>query len=314
MRAMSIVLWVATGCTGSGPAAEASLDSGTSEELAERYDLPDDVGYPEGMGFNASGRAFYVSSLAHGSVFRVDAQGVVDEVVIAPEGLWSTLGVTVDGDDVLVCAVRDPSTPEALAELWVHDALSGDTERIPLEGAPANCNDLTVVDDAVYLTDREAPVVHRVDLATGTAEVWFTHVELTPQLIGTNGLRFDPEEEVFLLGQYAPARLPRIPLHDPEAIEEVELINGTLAGFLPDGADGITWLDDRLVVASHGSVRILSSLDGWRRADVTTVDVDVTIEAVVEAEGRLYGLHGAVAAFVLGTATELPFQLVELHP
>jgi hypothetical protein len=282
-----------------------------AEPLPDSLSLPDGLGTPEGVGFYEPSRHFYVGSIAHGTVSSVAPSGEVTTVVVPEEEGWSTLGVTVEGDDVLVCAVQHASTAEARSQLWVHHVPTGLTERIDLQGQPADCNDLAWVDGSVYLTDREAPVVHRVDLDAGTSEVWLTHDELQPQLIGNNGLRYDPDHDVFLLGQYAPARLLRIPLSQPDDVQPVEL-DDALAGFLPDGADGITWHGTRLAVATHGSVALLDSDDGWLSARVEHRPTEVSIEAVVQAEGRLYGLHGAVAAYVLGSDAELPYQLIAI--
>lgn len=306
MRLLPIVV-VLLGC----PQREGTAPN-PPPELQAHYDLPDSVGYPEGLAYHGSSRGFYVGSLEHGALQRIELDGTVTKV-FEPEAGWTSLGLKLhpDTEDVLVCAVQFPSTDDAVSELWVHTPATGATRRIPLLGAPSNCNDLVALGDDVYLTDREAALVHRVDLATGTAAIWFEHPELEPQIIGNNGLVLTPENDGLLLGQFAPARILHIPLADPSAIAAVTL-QGDSLGTLPNGADGLAWVTGQLIVAAHASIARLESTDGWATATVHSAATPAAIVAVTEAEGRLYGLNGEVIAFVLGTPADLPFELLEL--
>ncbi|MEZ4318509.1 MAG: hypothetical protein R3F61_13435 [Myxococcota bacterium] len=301
MRALFLVLVACAGDPATLPV----------EPLLSDYVLSDAVDYPEGMAFRADERAFYVGSLGHGGITRVDADGTETLVFAPDEDGWATLGLKIHPDtgDVLACAVRDPSTPDAVSELWVLDPATAAVQAFPLAGAPANCNDVVAVGDQVYLTDREAPRLHRVDLATGTASVFLEHAELTPQIIGNNGIVH--ADGALLVGQYAPARLLRVPLDAPETVEEV-VLTGDSIGSLPNGADGITWQDDTLVIAANRRLARLTSDDGWQTATVAATDLDVGVAAVTVAEDRRYGLKGEVVAFVLGTPTDRPFRILEL--
>ena len=75
------------------------------------------------------------------------------------------------------------------SELWRVDPVDGTQTAFALQDPPANCNDVVSVGDSVYLTDRESDRIHRVDLASGTTEVWLTHPELTPSIIGNTRSR-----------------------------------------------------------------------------------------------------------------------------
>jgi len=321
-----VVVGCLVGCTGgadaeptgdpsptadTGTPGTTSSSTVTDEPLAASYQLPDDAGFPEGIAYRTPDRSFYMGSLEHGSLQRLTAGGELSRVFV-PEDGWTSLGVKVHPDtgDVLACAVRDPSTPAATSELWVHRPDDGSTERIPLQGDPSNCNDLAIDGDVVYLTDREAPNVHRVDLARGSAELWLSDDELTPQIIGNNGLTLTEDGEALLLTQFAPPRLLRVPL-DGGSVTEVSL-GGDSLGFLPNGADGMAWVDGHLIIAAHAAVARVASLDGWQTATVWADDTPVDIVAVTDGEGALYGLNGEVIPFVLGGDAELPFEVVEL--
>jgi sugar lactone lactonase YvrE len=304
MRCLPVLL-LAAACT---PTTD---DPDGSVTLAATYDLSESVGFPEGIAFHEALRAFVVGSLAHGGITRVDADGT-ETRLFDPDGEgWSSLGVKLhpDTNEALFCAVNQPSEPEATSELWVVDVETGDQRAIALSSPPANCNDVVAVGDDVYLTDRESNRIHRVDLAAGTSEIWLEDDLLTPQLIGNNGIV--ATDDALLVGQYAPARLLRVPLDDPSGIAEITL-SGDAIGTVPDGADGIIWFEGDLLIAANRKVARVSSSDGWQTATVTSADAAVPVAALTEAEGQLYGLKGEVPAFVLGTAPQLPFQIVAL--
>lgn len=277
--------------------------------LLDHYVLPDTVAYPESVAFHEEERAFFLGSLETGSVFRLDADGTLS-TVFTPEAGWMTLGVKVaPGGQVAACAVADAGLPEARAELWVFDLPATEPVRVPLSGAPANCNDLAFDGELVYLTDREAGVIHRTTLA-GPAEVWFTHPTLEPELIGMNGIVI--ADDALLVSKYMPATLLRIPLAAPESLTTVSVPDGTF-GAVPDGPDGFAWDGADLIVAANRVVARLSSTDGWASATATTVTPEVAVAAVTVAEGQVYGLKGEVVPWVLGTEAELPFELVVLE-
>ena len=306
--------WMWLMCLGACSGGEGEGDGSArtpAEPLFEQVDLPDEVGFPEGLAFHASTRAFYIGSLEHGALQRVEADGSVSRV-FEPEAGWASLGIKVHPDtgEVLVCAVKAPSTPSATSELWIHDPASGGTERVPLEGAPSNCNDLVAVGDVVYLTDREAAQIHRVDLATMSSAIWLEHPELEPGLIGNNGLELTESGDALLLGQFAPARILRVALDGSDVVPIA--LSGDGFGALPNGADGMAWVNGSLVVAAHGSIVRLESDDGWASAVGFAAPTPVDIVAVTEAEGALYGLNGEIIPYVLGLPADLPFELLAL--
>jgi sugar lactone lactonase YvrE len=276
--------------------------------LLDRYVLPDSVGHPESVAFHAEERAFFLGSLVTGAVFRLDASGDLS-TLFTPEAGWMTLGVKVaPGGEVAVCAVADAGLPEARAELWVFDLSTPEPVRVPLLGVPANCNDLAFEGDSVYLTDREAGVIHRTSLA-GPAEVWFTHPALEPELIGMNGIVVT--DGALLVSKYMPATLLRIPLDDPDALTTLAVPDGTF-GAVPDGPDGFAWDGEDLLIAANRVVARLSSTDGWRSAEAVTVTPEAAVAAATLAEGRAYGLKGEVVPWVLGAEPALPFELFVL--
>jgi len=293
--------------------ADKSDDSAASDNtgdtpLADVYTLDESTDFPEGIAYDPEGRAFWISSVGHGGVFSVSADGSLTTIHTPEESDWSTLGVLYDAGQVHVCAVRFASTDDAVSELWSFDAATGArTHTVPLAGTPNNCNDLVVDGDSVYLTDRESSRIHHVDLSTDTAEVWFDDPILEPQVIGNNGIVLT-NDNALLVGQYAPPRIVRIPVDSREAAHEVPL-SGDDIGTVPNGADGIRWWQGDLLIAANERLVRVSTSDNWSSGTATATDLDFGICAVTEAEGRAYGLKGEIVAYVLGLEAELPFEI-----
>lgn len=279
--------------------------------LLATYTLDDDVGYPEGIAFHAASRSFFVGSLAHGGITRVTADGTSSRFFTPSGEGWMSLGMKVHADSghLLVCAIQDADTASARSELWVFDPSSGARDAYPLADAPNDCNDVVGHGEHAYLTDRESRRVHRVTFGDSSA-VWFEHPTLEPGLIGNNGIVIT-DDDVLIIGQYAPAKLLRVPLASPDQIAEITL-SGDPIGSIPNGADGITWVGDALAIAANQRLLRVESDDGWHSATVSARTPPAPIAAVTVAEDQLYGLKGEVVPFVLGLPADLPFEIVAI--
>ena len=295
---------LALACTDS-PVDTAAL------ELAESYTLSADVDFPEGLAWHPEQRAFYISSLGHGGLTRVDLDGTETRVYQPAGENWTSLGGKLGEDGSLYfCGVQDASTEQAAGELWIHDPVTEATTTVALQGV-ANCNDVAIDGRQVFLSDRESARMHRVDLDTMESEIYLEDPLMEPGLIGNNGLVLTTDGAL-ILGQYSPPKLIRIPLENREAMAEIPL-DGDEIGSLPDGADGIAWFEGELVIAANKRVAVVSSTDNWQSGTVRAEDLDVGIAAVTVAEGQVYGLKGEVVPWVLGLEAELPFQILRLE-
>lgn len=289
---------------------DSPMDS-AAPELAQSYTLSAEVDFPEGLAWHPEQRAFYISSLGHGGLTRVDLDGA-ERRVYQPEGEgWTSLGGKLGEDGSLYfCGVLNPSTEQAASELWIHDPATEVTTVVPLQGV-SNCNDVAIDGRQVFLTDRESARLHRVDLDTLESEVYLEHELLEPGLIGNNGLVLTTDGAL-ILGQYSPPKLIRIPLENREDLSEIPL-DGDEIGSLPDGADGIAWFKGELVIAANKRIAVVSTTDAWQSGSVRAKDLEVGIAAVTVAEGQVYGLKGEVVPWVLGLEAELPFQILRME-
>lgn len=294
-------------------ACVAAGDSGEGDGLQDVYTLADDAQYPEGMAFHAGERAFFLGSLTTGSVTRLDADGS-ESTLFTPDPGWMSLGMTLDGDVLAVCAVYAYGEPDTTGAIWAFDVTTGaQTASVDLGAAfaGANCNDAVFHGGALYVTDRENPNLYRVDLGSESAALWLTDPLLEPGYIGMNGVVVTPAGDL-LVGKYGPAELLRVPLDAPTSLQAVAL-TGDAVGSLPNGFDGIVWQDDTLVIAGNAELYRVRSDDDWRTGQVTTTTPGVRHAAVTLAEGRLYGLKGEVVPYVLGTDVDLPFEVRALE-
>ena len=303
------VLWLllASGCT------SESLDSGASDDvtLLDVYDLSNDVGFPEGLAWHPEAQAFFIGSIEHGGLTRVEPDGAEHAITAVQEEGWMSLGVRAHADEVLVCAVKGAGTESSRSELWRLDVGSEAVVRVPLQTSPADCNDLVVVGAFAYLTDRESGRIHRVDLNTNTSEIWLESETLKPGLIGNNGI-VATQGGALVVGQYSPARLVRVPLDTPEQAAEV-VLSGDSLGTLPNGPDGVTWSGADLVFVANDVIATVSSTDDFATADVRSDDTPVGLAAITSAQGQLFGLKGEVVPFVLGSTVDLPFQILAVE-
>ena len=283
-----------------------------TEPLPDAFVLSDDTMFPEGTAFDAGQRAFFMGSLGHGAILRVDADASTQRIYEPPAG-WSTLGMKISpqSGELVVCAVFEYGMPNTEAEIWSFDVTSGErTHVVPLNSAfaGANCNDVAFdAAGSVYVTDRENPNLYKVSLTSEAAEVFLTDPLLAPGVIGCNGIEVTADNNL-LVGKYSPATLLRIPISDPAALSEVTL-GGDAIGSLPNGFDGIVFDGDVLTVAGNSQVFRITSSDGWASAQVAASMPGVNIAALTVAEGRVYGLKGEIVAYVLNTDPDLPFEL-----
>ncbi len=295
-----LLIWLLA-CTGE-PGVEAVA-------LADTYAFADDSLFPEGVVFDPVERAFFASSLEHGTVTRIDADGTESVVLQPTAGDWLTLGVRqAPTGEIVACALTGVGTPEARSELWAFDPATGErTATVDLGQAAetTNCNDMDFVDGQVLVTDREAGRIYTASLASGAASVWLEHEALEPEIIGMNSV-MQASSGTILVGKFAPAELLRIGADNVPTPTTIE-------GDALSGADGIIWDGDDLLVAGNNQVFRLSSSDDWVTATSVGTSPGMGIAALTLAEGRIYGLQGEVVAFVLGTEPDLPFALHALE-
>ncbi len=312
----------AEGGAGQGGAATTGGAGGagggdTPPTFLDSYAL--DAAFPEGGIYDPSDHAFFVGSLADGSVHRVDAQTGESEVFFTPSepGAWWTLGMAVDvpARRLWVCAMEDLSDtgadPAYDGYVWQLDLETGEREAVhPLSQAyaEATCTDVAVAaDGTVFVTDRDFGHVYGVDAAEG-AWLFAASDDLESSFIGQNAAVVLPDQSALMVAVYLPSRLVRVDLAD-QSVLDVD-ISGSFAdaAFLA-GADGMTYHDGSLYVAFTSElVRVTPTLSDWSSVSAEEVDVPEGMTDVVSTPAGLYLLNGQAVRYALGSDPD-PFAL-----
>lgn len=134
----------------------------------ERFTLPGNAVYPEGIAYDAATGDFYVGSTRTGTVYRGDADAPGELRVFLPggeDGRTSVTGMKVDGSGRLFIAGRNTG------RIFVYDAASGELIRaFAAPPAPRTLlNDVAVTDEAAYVTDSFRPRLLRIPLTGASA-------------------------------------------------------------------------------------------------------------------------------------------------
>jgi DNA-binding beta-propeller fold protein YncE len=264
--------------------------------------------FPEGVAYDPVNGRFFVSSVADGNVYAVDADGTLS-VFIEDERIPSSLGLEVDVERnrLLVAATNQ----ETEAYLGIYDLTTGENlQWVDLATATPNdvehfANDVTVDSSGnAYVTDSLAGVIYQVDLA-GNVSVWLEDEAFSTQF-ALNGLEYQPEGD-YIIAVLVP-QLIKIPIANPYSFNKV-----TIDTPIP-GEDGLLILDERTVaVASNeqGSVYKLQSNDDFETAFIAgrfeTGPMFPTTLAL--AEGEPYVLYAQLNAQE-ETRTDFPIQHV----
>jgi sugar lactone lactonase YvrE len=271
--------------------------------------------YPEGGAFDPQDRAFFVGSLGHGNLTRVDAHGA--ETIVYPgtgEANRLTLGMQVDAArrQLWVCTTKD-----SLGSVWRFDLTTGartadlDLRRV---NPRASCNDVLVMDDGgVLVSDRENPYIYRVSPALDLS-VWAHDPALKGAVISLNSMAFTPDHHAVLTATYLPPALVRVSVDDPRDVRTVKL-GGDLFmdGFnLLNGPDDLVMQDGQLIVAFGSSLKRITPSDAsWSRATVRSTRTIGGVTALVQDAGKVYGINGQSVRFALGV-TPAPFEIFEV--
>lgn len=190
-------------------------------QAPERYDLPGEEVYPEGI--VAADGTFYVGSTSDGTIFRGDVES--GEVEVFAEGLQHTaIGMTIDD----------------AGNLWVAGGSSGnvyryDTDTGELTGTFTTpeadstfLNDLVVGPDGqVYVTDSMRPTLFRVaaDAEPGEMESWLsfegTAADFT-EGFNMNGIVLTPDGQSLVVVKSNTGGLYRVDVADM-SIHEIEV-------------------------------------------------------------------------------------------
>lgn len=300
---LGAVLALTPGCGSDSKDDSGAGGSAGTEPLAERYELSDDVGVPEGIAFDPTDRVFYLSSLVDGRITRVDAAGVETLLRDPSEGTaTSGLAVDVERRRLWACAERSLRAFELPggAELVTHDLTQLD--------ADASCNDVTVLSDGrAYATDSTKGNIYTATVE-GAVSVHFNDPSLGG-VLGANGVVATPDEETLIVAVFLDRSLARVAVDSPSSLSPVELEGDPLGT-----PDGLVWHDAAVYSVSDNVVQrvgFAAGADGTGSV-TSTSDVPSGLSTGALAEGRLFVVKSEVTNHVLNGQLDLPFEIVEV--
>jgi DNA-binding beta-propeller fold protein YncE len=237
----------AVSCSGTGEGGgEGRSRNQTTQEVsgAERYLLPGEQVFPEGVAYQSDTGDFYVGSTTDGTVFRGNVEGGPKEaeVFLEPEsdGRTTAIGMDVDEKGRLFIAGGDTG------RIFVYDTESTDQiGRLDTSDAGATfLNDVAVTPDGdAYVTDSLRPVLFRVPSTVdgvGDAEPWLNFEETPAEYeegFNFNGIDATEEGRYLVAVQSNTGELFRIDIESKQVVE-INLGGETLTngdGLLLDG-------------------------------------------------------------------------------
>ncbi|HUS33635.1 MAG TPA: hypothetical protein VMZ53_34265 [Kofleriaceae bacterium] len=299
---------------------DTALDGKADESQASRrvvHTFSDKKLFPEGGAYDSVDRAFYVGSLQHGTVTRVDADGR-ESLFYAGTGEDKryTLGMQVDAQRraLWVCTTKD-----SLGTIWIFDLESGArTASIDLTqvNPEAACNDVLLDGDTALVSDRENTHIYRID-EQRRVTVWAHDPLLGGSLVSLNSMVFTPDHKAVLTAVYLQPSLVRVSVANPRDVRRVKLSGDIfMDGFnVLNGPDDLMMTSNNQLVVAFGSTlkRITPSDASWSAATVKSTRTIGGVTALVEAEGKLYGVNGQSVRFALGVPPN-GFEIFEIDP
>jgi sugar lactone lactonase YvrE len=239
----------------------AHAQSPAQPAAVEKYELPADVTFPEGIAHDSKTGAFYTASALTGTLSRVDLKSkavttVAPAGALVPGGLTKTfpavLGMKLDSMNRLWIAggrsgkffIVDSQSGKVIKELDVPDP------------AKSLVNDVTLIGTTGYFTDTRVPTLWRIEAkgdAIGNLEPWLDFTGTPLQYYegaNLNGITATPDGQSLIVVQMGKGLLYRIEVKT-KAVTPIDTGGADLTG-----ADGLV-LDGRtLYVVRQTAVEI----------------------------------------------------------
>lgn len=221
-----VVLAGVAACGGDQPSPTAG--DGDSGGQQQRYALPGNDVYPEGIARPPDGKSFYVGSTTDGTVFRGDIEsGNVEAFLQAgTDGRRTAIGMDVDREGRLFIAGGDTG------QIYVYQTSDGELiERFDTGGDETFINDVTVVPNGdAYFTNSRQPVLLRVPAGEGEGggemgepEPWLdlerSPIEYEEGEFNLNGIASTPDGRYLVVVQSNTGNLYRIDTASKEVVE-----------------------------------------------------------------------------------------------
>lgn len=232
-----------------------------STSVLERYNLPPEVSFPEGVAHDPAAGTIYTASAATGTLVRLNLKTRASEIV-APAGVLVPGGVTTTFPAVLGMKL------DASKRLWIAGGRSGKffivdsqsgkviKELAVPDPSKSLINDVALIGTAGYFTDTRAPTLWRIEAKgneIGSLEPWLDFTGTALQYYegaNLNGIAATADGQSLIVVQMGKGLLFRIDITSKK-VSAVDTGGADLTG-----ADGLV-LDGRtLYVVRQTAVEI----------------------------------------------------------
>jgi len=265
--------------------AARALDGVRSRRIGSSdvaWTIHDRLFVPEGIAYDASTRAFFVSSQYRRKIVRIDPSGAVQDFVTSGrDGLWMVFGIAVDPSRRLLWAVstaepvmeRYSAADENATGVFAFDIKTGALAHkylLPDRSPAHRFDDLTVASDGrVFVSDGGSGIVYTIQPGGTSLEVFVP----AGTVQGPNGLAATPDGKWLYVSDYAGyvfrAEIATKAVTRLAAPSDVALY----------GIDGLAWHEGALIGVQNGVeparvVRLDLSPDGTRISAVRIIDMN----------------------------------------
>jgi Cu-Zn family superoxide dismutase len=259
----------------------------SAEGRARTYALPGRNVFPEGIAYQPSEHAFYVSSTTNGAIFRAELNDRAARVFL-PGGQHdrvTAVGLDVDGNNRLYIAGG------ASQGVWIYDTRDASLIASLKRPGAGFINDVVATTGGAYFTDSMVPIIYR---AYQTGSGW--EIENWLDLRGTvlqyqpgfnlNGIDASANGRYLVVVQSNTGKLFRISLTD-RTVTEIDLGGETVTS-----GDGIILHNRTLYVVRNSvelvvKIKLSGDLSSGTVVSVTTDPSYMFPTTAAIAEGRL---------------------------
>ena len=280
-----------------------------------RYALPGNAVFPEGIAYQPSSGAYFVSSNTDGTIFRGTLREPAATVFLPPggDGRTTATGLKVDSHGRLFVSGA------ATGQMFVYDAASGGLLGKVSNGlAQTFINDVAVTSAGdAYFTDSLNPILYKVAAdANGqyTLENWldFTGTALTYQTgFNLNGIAASEDGKYLIVVQSNTGKLFRIEVAS-KAVTEINVGGATVTN-----GDGILLNGQTLYVSRNqqGLIVKLQLSDDLASGTIMSSTTDPLLAyptTLAWADGRLLVVNSQFNKRGPGLQPDLPFTIASI--
>ncbi|HEY8599714.1 MAG TPA: hypothetical protein VIL85_14850 [Thermomicrobiales bacterium] len=292
-----------------------ALGIGGTLAATDRYILPGDTVFPEGIAAGTQPGEFFVGSTTSGAVYRgtIDAPTAAIFLPGGADGRTDVRGLKVDSRGRLFLAGG------STGQIFVYDgATKGLLAKFATGLTPSFVNDVTIAPNGdAYFTDSNSPAIYRIAADVAAPDAFSRWIDLTgsPIVYGQgfnlNGIAASADGKYLVVVQSNTGKLFRITIAT-KAVSEIDL--GGQSVMAGDGLllDGQTLWVMRNAAATLVTLQ-LSADFGTAKIVTTTTDPDFDFPTTFARVGeRLLVVNSQLNKRTANQPPTLPFTIVGL--